>query len=151
MLTKRQKQILHRAIDSARDRGSAKYVDEFGLPVDVAAFVAMYEGISPEVYKDWEGSFDEIHKDNKAFTAYYWNKGLQAFESYMSEDTRVNYQGFDNPSIHFFRPGVDDPILVALQKLWDMSRVTRGADKAQQILSIRSTMHSLVDQLPTSD
>ena len=150
MLTKRQKQILHRAIDSAREQGSAKYVDEYGLPVDVVAFVAMYESIPLEFIAQWEGPVDEATYNHKEK----WGSGHYAYrlDPYLAGDVRVSSQEYDNTTIGFYRPAADDPILISLQKIWDMSRVNRSAAyRTQQLLSLKHTMHALVDKLPTCD
>lgn len=150
MLTKRQKAILHRAIDSARDQGSGKYVDEYGLPLDIVAHVAMYEGIESAVYSEWEGPFSTIHEKNKDFQAYYLNKNLQVLEPYMSEDTYVESKQYDNTVVGFYRPHVYGPILEVLQKLWDLSRLPMDiVNKYFYMSHLRNLMHSLVDQIPT--
>lgn len=144
MLTPRQKAILHRAIDEARDQGGAKYVDEFGLPLDVVAYVAMYEGIGSEVVETWEGPIDEIHSKNKSFHVYYLNKGLNVLEPYMSESNTVDSPEHDGD--YYLRPAAKGPILLVLQKIWDMSR-TKGRDKTFSLDMIRYQMHKLVDSL----
>lgn len=143
MLTPRQKAILHRAIDEARAQGSAKYVDEFGLPLDVVAYVAMYEGIDSGVYEAWDGPFENIHSANKNFNTYYCNKGLYVLEPYMFESNSVDSPEYDGS---YFRPAAKGPILVVLQKIWDMSRnKNRNKELFRDVL--KQHMHKLVDTL----